>query len=80
MPRYFFDLNNGSGFVRDCEGREEDSVGAAKQIAISALRGVISGEISEGNAVSRSSFISVRSESDGEVAKVYFDDAVTIEE
>lgn len=80
MPRYFFDLNNGGGFVRDCEGREEDSVTAAKQIAINALRGIISGEISEGKAVSRGSFISVRSESEGEVAKVYFEDVVTIEE
>lgn len=80
MSRYFFDLSNGSGFVPDTEGREEASVGAAKQVAVDALRCVISGEISEGKAVSRASYISVRSEGKGEVAKVYFCDAVTIVE
>ncbi|MDZ4308309.1 DUF6894 family protein [Allopontixanthobacter sp.] len=80
MPRYYFDLNNGSGFVRDTEGRVEDSLTDARTVAIEALRGVISGEISEGKAVSRRSFISVRSETNLQVAKVYFEDAVTIED
>lgn len=78
MSRYYFDLSNGSGFLRDTEGREVASIGAAKEVAVDELRGVISGEISEGKAVYRNSFISVRCESQGEVAKVYFSDAVTI--
>lgn len=78
MQRYYFDLSNGSGFVQDLEGCEAASVGAAKQVAINELRGVVSAEIGEGKAVSRNSFISVRTKSQGEVAKVYFCDAVTI--
>lgn len=80
MTRYFFDLSNGSGFVPDPEGQLEENLHAARQAAIEGLRSVISGEIAEGNAVSRSSFISVRCEGKGEVAKVYFQDAVKIEE
>lgn len=80
MTRYYFDLSNGLGFVLDHEGQLEESLGAAKEIAIDALRGVISGEISEGKPVSRRSFIPVRSDADGEVAKVRFGDAVKIEE
>ncbi|MXP45386.1 DUF6894 family protein [Allopontixanthobacter sediminis] len=78
MTRYYFDLSNGSGFVRDLEGQLEESLLAATQAAIEGLRSVISGEINEGKAVSRSSFVSIRCEDSDEVTKVYFDDAVTI--
>lgn len=80
MPRYFLDLSNDIGFVPDQEGQIEASLHAAKAAAIEALRGLISDEIKQGKAVSRGSFISVRSEADGEVAKVYFYNAITIKD
>ncbi|MXP45723.1 DUF6894 family protein [Allopontixanthobacter sediminis] len=80
MPRYYFDLSNGAGFVHDPEGRDEGNLAAARQVAITALRGIISSEINEGKPVSRRSFISVRSEAGDEVAKVHFQDAILIED
>jgi hypothetical protein len=46
--RYFFDIQNGHGFVADEEGLELDSLDAARAEALTSIRSILSDEIGRG--------------------------------
>ena len=48
MPRYFFHVRNGLGFVADDEGRELDGDDAARAVAIDGVRSLLSDEVRSG--------------------------------
>ena len=48
MARYFFNLHNGIGFVRDDEGRELPGLEAARFEAIRGARALIADEVLKG--------------------------------
>ena len=49
MPRYFFHIRNGSGFIRDEEGRELPDEAVAREEALKGIRSIISSEASGGH-------------------------------
>jgi hypothetical protein len=48
MPRFFFHLRNGTGFVPDEEGAEVADLEAARQNATKSARSLMSAEVGEG--------------------------------
>lgn len=78
MPRYFFDLQNGDGLVRDEEGAELDCLALARDVAIRSVRDVAASEIREGREISLSSFIAIRDAAGAEIERVTFDQALRI--
>ena len=48
MSRFYFDVENGFGFVEDEEGHELDSIEDAKKAAIDGVRSIMSAEVGEG--------------------------------
>ncbi|PSJ37354.1 DUF6894 family protein [Allosphingosinicella deserti] len=48
MPRYYFHIRNGSGFIRDEEGRELPDEAVARDEALKGIRSIISSEASGG--------------------------------
>ena len=75
MPRYFFDLYNGSGLTRDEEGQELPDQDAARASALNDIRSLLSSEIRAGSLDLRGR-IMVRPAAGGEPAEVLFVDAV----
>ena len=78
MPRFYFDLTNGDGVVRDEEGIELGDRAEAREVAVRSARDVAASEIREGRGVSLSSFIAVRAEGAGEIDRVTFAEALRI--
>ncbi len=78
VPRYFFDLTNGSGLVRDDEGAELDDPAQAREAAIRSARDVAGCDIREGRGTSLRSFITIRDALGAEIARVRFADALGI--
>ena len=78
MPRYFFDLTNGDGLVRDEEGLELADQAQAREVAVSSARDVAASEIREGREVSLRSFISIRDAAATEIDRVTFGQAMRI--
>ncbi len=77
MPRYFFHMCNGTGFIEDEEGREVENAEAARRIAIKEARLVMADELRDG-VMHLSSFIEVQEEGSGEAFIVPFSEAVHI--
>jgi hypothetical protein len=48
MPRYFFNVRNGIGFVADDEGMELSGLEAARAVALKGARSIIVDEVLEG--------------------------------
>ena len=48
MPHFYFHVSNGTGFVRDEEGRELADVGEARGRALHDIRSILSEEIKAG--------------------------------
>jgi hypothetical protein len=48
MPRYYLNLHNRIGFIRDEEGHDLPDLEAATQLARESIRSIISEEIKEG--------------------------------
>jgi hypothetical protein len=48
MSRFYFDVQNGFGFVEDEEGRELESIEEAKVAAIEGVRSIMAAEVVEG--------------------------------
>jgi hypothetical protein len=48
MPRYFFQIHNGTGLTEDQEGRELPDLAAARAEAVSGIRSIVSEEALEG--------------------------------
>ena len=78
MPRFYFDLDNGDGLVRDQEGIELGDATEARDVAVRSARDVAASEIREGRGVSLSSFIAIRDGAASEIARVTFAEALRI--
>jgi uncharacterized protein with von Willebrand factor type A (vWA) domain len=49
LPRYFFEIINRDGIVKDDEGQELTDLGAARRCAVAAVRSIISDESRRGH-------------------------------
>ena len=78
VPRFFFDLMNGSGLLRDDEGLELDDAAQAREAAIRSARDVAGNDIREGKGASLQSFITIRDWGGVEIGRVTFADALRI--
>ncbi|HMJ92736.1 MAG TPA: hypothetical protein VK472_01420 [Allosphingosinicella sp.] len=77
MPRFYFHLCDGTGFVEDEEGRELADPEAARVLAIRAARDVMAGEMRSG-VLDLSSFIEVEDETRSLLFTVGFEEAVRV--
>lgn len=77
MPRFFFDLHNGLGFVRDDEGQVVPDEATARTVAVDNIRSLLSAEVRAG-ALDLRGRIDVRAEGGVTVLRVPFDEAVRI--
>ncbi len=77
MPRYFFHVCNGTGFIEDEEGQEAPDAEAAREIAIKEARLLMAEELRDG-VMHLASFIEVQEEGRAEGFVVPFVDAVEI--
>jgi hypothetical protein len=77
MPRYFFHICNGTGFIEDEEGREVEDAKAARRIAIKEARAIMADELRDG-VMHLSSFIEVQEEGSADSFVVPFAEVVDI--
>lgn len=75
MPSFYFNLCNGSGYVRDEEGQRLSDVPAAREMAIRSLRDVLAHEVREGR-FNAASFIEIEDEQRRHVATVRVAEAI----
>lgn len=76
MPRYFFEISNGNGFVPDEEGVDLQDQAAALHMAVDSIRSIISEEARKG-VLDLDGHVDVR-DADATLARVPFPDAFTI--
>ena len=79
VPRYYFNVRNGHGFIADDEGLELSSDQDARMEAISGARSLLSAEVLDG-ALDLSGQIEVTNDINCEVLRVRFRDTVNIRE
>jgi len=77
MPRYFFHVCNGNGFVEDEEGQELPDLEAARKIAIKSARDIMAADVQRG-MLDLSSFIEVEDEDKKLVCSLGFEEAVDL--
>ena len=77
--RFFFHLNNSTGWTHDREGRELDGVPQALEIAVEEARGLLCADIAEGKPIDLGSYIAIDDENGREVARITFDEVVTFQ-
>ena len=77
VPRFYFHLCNGLEFAEDAEGVELADYAAARRNAVRSLRGVMSGDLLNGN-VNTASFIEVEDEKHELIETVSFADVVQL--
>lgn len=77
MPRYFFDISNGNGFVADEEGVDLQDQAAALQMATDSIRSIVAEEARKG-VLDLDGYIDVRDISAGILARVIFAEAFTL--
>lgn len=77
MPRYYFDLLNGTGLTGDEEGLELADFDAARRTALKAARSVLSHEVLHGR-LDLDGRIDVRDGSGGVVLQLPFSEAVEV--
>ncbi len=75
--KFFFHLNNSTGWTHDREGHELDGVSQALETAVEAARSLLCADIAEGKPVDLGSYIATDDEIGREVARVTFDEVVT---
>jgi len=75
--RFFFHLNNSTGWTHDREGRELDGLPQALEIAVEEARSLLCADIAEGKTVDLRSYIAIDDEIGREVARVMFEEVVT---
>lgn len=79
MPLFRFNIRNGLGFTRDPEGKELPDAAAARDVAVTGARSLISAEVLEGRLDLRGR-IEV-TDGDGRlILAVRFSEAVEVEE
>jgi hypothetical protein len=77
MPRFFFHICNGHGFVEDEEGVELPDAPAVRRNAVEAARDVMAGDLREGR-LDLTSFIEVEDEAHRLLFTLTFDEAVKV--
>lgn len=77
MPRYFFDIANGSGFVPDEEGVDLQDQAAAQRMAIDSIRSIISEEARKG-VLDLDGYVEVRDRDATALTRVSFPEAFTL--
>ena len=77
MPRFYFHVCNGNGFVEDEEGQELPDLEAARAAAISAARDIMARDVQRG-ALDLSSFIEIEDPEHRLVHTLGFEDAVDL--
>lgn len=77
MPRYFFDLVNGSGVTADEEGSELSDAQAARDCAVRQLRSILAHDVLNGQLDCNLRIV-VRSGDGEQVLDVGFRDAVEL--
>lgn len=76
MPRFFFDISNGNGFISDEEGVDLQDQAAALQMATDSIRSIIAEEARKG-VIDLDGHIEVRDGADV-LARVPFPEAFTL--
>ena len=77
MPRYYFHVCNGTGFVQDEEGQELPDLEAARAEAIRNARSIMASDVQRG-MLDLSSFIEIEDANSQLVDTLGFDDAVDL--
>jgi hypothetical protein len=77
MPRFYFHVCNGTGFVQDEEGQEFPDLEAARAEAIRSARSIMSSEVHRG-ILDLSSFIEIEDEQSRHVLTLGFQEAVDL--
>jgi hypothetical protein len=77
MPRYYFHICNGTGFVEDEEGRELPDLDAARSVAIAAARDIMAADVQRG-MLDLSSFIEIEDPAHQLVHTLGFEEAVDL--
>ena len=78
MPKFYFHLHDGEGWIHDTDGAECPSFDVAKAKALAAIRDIVCGDIMAGRAIVLSHYVTVDDDQGIQVAKVSFGDAVSI--
>ena len=79
VPRFYFNLCNGSEFAEDEEGTDLPNFAAARQRAVASLRDVMAGDLRMGD-LNIASFIEIEDEQHELVETVSFGDVVKLRE
>lgn len=77
MPRYFFDVSNGQGFVSDEEGVDLQDQAAALHMAMDSIRSILAEEVRKG-MIDLDGYIEVRDDSARALARITFPEAFTV--
>ncbi|HYD39066.1 MAG TPA: hypothetical protein VEA60_15725 [Allosphingosinicella sp.] len=77
MPRFYFHVCNGAGFVQDEEGRDLPDLEAARAEAIRGARSIMASDVQRGT-LDLSSFIEIEDAEKRLVLTVGFEDAVDL--
>lgn len=77
MPRFYFHVCNGTGFVQDEEGQELPDLEAARAAAIKSARSIMASDVQRG-ALDLSSFIEIEDEASQLLHTLCFGDAVDL--
>lgn len=77
MPRYYFHICNGTGFVQDEEGLELPDLDAARAEAVRSARSIMASDVQRG-MLDLSSFIEIEDENQRLVQTLGFQEAVDL--
>jgi hypothetical protein len=77
MPRFYFHICNGNGFVTDEEGQELPDRDAARAMAIKSARSIMASDVQRG-MLDLSSFIEIEDSEHRHIQTVDFADAVNL--
>ena len=77
MPRYYFHICNGSGFVEDEEGQELPDLEAARAFAVRSARSIMASDVQRG-MLDLSSFIEIEDPLHQLVHTLGFEEAIDL--
>lgn len=77
MPRFFFHICNGTGFIEDEEGQELPDVEAARAEAVKGARSIMATDVQRGE-LDLSSFIEVQGDDGALIFTLNFTEAVDL--
>ena len=78
MPRFYFHICDGAGFVEDEEGREMRDADAARAEAVKGARGLMADDLQRGT-LALSSFVEVEDENHHLLFTISFKDMIEID-